>query len=300
MKRIVFVFALLLSALDANSQILYKISGNGLDKPSYILGTLHVMDGTFTDSIPGLDCAFEDVEQVCGEVDYSKVNLLSISIRSYLANYLPDSMRIDDCLDEQELDELNACLNEYYGLDLNNPIMYNQFKNLTPYAVAMQIANVLTADIYEPCKTTMIDEYMQNIARDGGKGVVALESWDFQIELMFGLYDGLDRGKELLMSYVRYSDEVRNSQIAMLEAYKMQNLDEIDYAIAQLIDVPYGHTEQEYNEIFKNRNLQWIELMPEVMSDKPTMFVVGAGHLTGKYSVLKLLKEEGYKVVAVK
>jgi uncharacterized protein YbaP (TraB family) len=36
------------------------------------------------------------------------------------------------------------------------------------------------------------------------------------------------------------------------------------------------------------------------MAEKPTLFVVGAGHLPGDEGVLELLKAEGYKVKAVK
>jgi hypothetical protein len=41
-----------------NAQLLYKISGNGLEKPSYIVGTYHLAPGNFADSIPGLKDAF--------------------------------------------------------------------------------------------------------------------------------------------------------------------------------------------------------------------------------------------------
>lgn len=40
--------------LGAQAQLLYKISGNGLKAPSYIIGTYHFADVKFTDSIPGL------------------------------------------------------------------------------------------------------------------------------------------------------------------------------------------------------------------------------------------------------
>ena len=36
------------------------------------------------------------------------------------------------------------------------------------------------------------------------------------------------------------------------------------------------------------------------MGEKPTLFVVGAGHLCGEKGVLKLLEEDGYTVEGVK
>lgn len=44
----------------------------------------------------------------------------------------------------------------------------------------------------------------------------------------------------------------------------------------------------------------WIEKMPSIMKETPTLFVVGAGHLPGTNGVLKLLKEKGYTVEPMK
>ena len=57
-----------LSILGINAQLLYKISGKDIKKPSYIVGTFHVAPASFVDSIPGLRAAMDEAEQVCGEL----------------------------------------------------------------------------------------------------------------------------------------------------------------------------------------------------------------------------------------
>ena len=52
--------------------------------------------------------------------------------------------------------------------------------------------------------------------------------------------------------------------------------------------------------LLDNRNKAWIEKMPAIMKDAPTLFVVGAGHLPGSNGVLKLLKQQGYTVEPMK
>ena len=42
----------LVAAVTVNAQFLFRISSNGQDKPSYILGTLHTLPGCLLDSIP--------------------------------------------------------------------------------------------------------------------------------------------------------------------------------------------------------------------------------------------------------
>ena len=59
-------------------------------------------------------------------------------------------------------------------------------------------------------------------------------------------------------------------------------------------------TKEEYAIMFDNRNADWVAKMPAIMSDKPTFFAVGAGHLPGEKGVLNLLKLAGYEVEAVK
>ena len=39
MKRIILSIALVLGTIGASAQLMYKISGNGLEKPSYVVGT---------------------------------------------------------------------------------------------------------------------------------------------------------------------------------------------------------------------------------------------------------------------
>lgn len=54
MKKILGVLLFIGLALNANAQLLWKISGNGQEKPSYILGTHHLAPLSIKDSIAGL------------------------------------------------------------------------------------------------------------------------------------------------------------------------------------------------------------------------------------------------------
>ncbi|MDD5784678.1 MAG: TraB/GumN family protein, partial [Prevotella sp.] len=62
-----------LSIIGLKAQLLYKISGKDLQKPSYIVGTFHVASSSFIDSIPGLRAAMDASEQVCGELDMKDI-----------------------------------------------------------------------------------------------------------------------------------------------------------------------------------------------------------------------------------
>lgn len=53
---------LLSLALGVRAQLLWKVSGNGLEKPSYIMGTHHLAPLSITDSIASLPQAMEQAE----------------------------------------------------------------------------------------------------------------------------------------------------------------------------------------------------------------------------------------------
>lgn len=59
---------LLSLALGVRAQLLWKVSGNGLEKPSYIMGTHHLAPLSITDSIASLPQVMEQAEQVYGEI----------------------------------------------------------------------------------------------------------------------------------------------------------------------------------------------------------------------------------------
>ena len=103
MKKLLMILAAMMISLASNAQVLYKISGNGLKKPSYLIGTIHVIKGSFLDTIPGANRVIDEVEQVYGELDMRHISnqdtLLSIAKMMMLP---PDSVATE-IMTEQEL-----------------------------------------------------------------------------------------------------------------------------------------------------------------------------------------------------
>lgn len=81
MKKLILLVAAFLSSMLSQAQVtetpskledalLWEISGNGLQKSSYLLGTMHTVEFNFMfDSIPGIRKVLSAVEQVATEVD---------------------------------------------------------------------------------------------------------------------------------------------------------------------------------------------------------------------------------------
>ena len=55
-------------------------------------------------------------------------------------------------------------------------------------------------------------------------------------------------------------------------------------------------TPEEDAMLLSDRNRAWMEQMPKMLADAPTLVVVGAVHLVGDEGLLSLLRQSGYTV----
>ena len=104
MKRISTIVMLLAAVfVSVNAQLLYKVSGGNLKKPSYIVGTFHLAQASFADSIAGMREAMAQTEQVYGELDMQQMMSAEGSQKLMQAMMLPDGKTLKDILTAEEL-----------------------------------------------------------------------------------------------------------------------------------------------------------------------------------------------------
>ena len=282
---------------SANAQLLYKISGNGLKAPSYIVGTYHLAPAAFADDIKGMSEAFAAVEQVYGEVDMSKAHSSQLAMMS--AMMLPEGKYVSDMFSDEEMERINAYVRKNMGMDLNNSMLREQLGRMRPSVLAMQLGVLQYIKVtpnFNP--NALIDDHFQKEARKRGLTVGGFETVEFQMELLYGEVSEDDERKALL-KLVDDNETVLKEMQAMTDAYfsfDMEGIKTITFNSLESGDM----THEQFSKMITDRNHNWVEAMPDIMANKPTLFVVGAGHLPGDEGVLELLKAQGYKVKAVK
>lgn len=282
---------------SANAQLLYKISGNGLKSPSYIVGTYHLAPASFADEIKGMKEAFAAVEQVYGEVDMQDAQASQMAMMQ--AMMLPEGKYVSDMFSAEEMERINAYMLKTMGMDLNNPMLREQLGRMRPSVLAMQLALLQFMKItpnFNP--NDLIDNYFQREARKCGKGVGGFETTEFQLELLYGERTDEEEREELLR-LVDDNEAMLQEMHDMTNAYFSFDINGIEAVTMRSVETGDMSVE-EFAEVITNRNHRWVEAMPEIMAAKPTLFVVGAGHLPGGEGVIELLRAEGYKVKAVK
>ena len=301
MKKILLLAAVLIAGFATNTpaQILYRISGKGLESPSYIVGTYHLAPASFADSIPGMKTAIDGTQQVCGELDLMDAFKPENAARLMKAQMLPEGVTLSSLFTAEQLERLNALLLEVMGSNLKDEAFAAQMEKMTP--VALSTTLTLTAYIkqtpsFNPME--LIDNYFQTLAMQSGKSIKGFETVDFQMEVLYGA--PLEKQANDLICLVDHFDDANEMANLVTTAYFTQNLQQIDEVMEQESEMDCGTTEEEEETLIYNRNRNWVDMMPEMMVEKPTLFVVGAAHLCGEKGVLNLLEKAGYTIEGMK
>ena len=288
MKRILTLLALSLLCLTSNAQLVWKISGNGIKKPSYILGTHHGCPFTYCDSIPGLMKAFDKVDNIIGEINM--IELAEMSPERMQKMQAMMMMPADTSLLSLFSTEEAAKVNEWLGKKMGASL--EMLSVMKPMTIMVTVQNKEMMEVIPEIATmTTIDKYMQTLGQRKGKTIGELETADYQMELLYG--NSLEEQADALLEMIDHGDSKGLLQ-QLTNAYKSQNLDTLWKVFQEQM------TGYEYDAIVKVRNLNWEKQMKELLPKQSTLFVVGAGHLPGESGMINLLREAGYKVKSVK
>ena len=288
MKRILTILALSLLCLTSNAQLVWKISGNGIKKPSYILGTHHGCPFNYCDSIPGLMKAFDKVDNIIGEINMIEFSEMSPERMQKMQAMM--MMPADTSLLSLFSTEEAAKVNEWLGKKMGASLEI--LSVMKPMTIMVTVQNKEMMEVIPEIATmTTIDKYMQTLGQSKGKTIGELETADYQMELLYG--NSLEEQADALLEMIDHGDSKGLLQ-QLTNAYKSQNLDTLWKVFQEQM------TGYEYDAIVKVRNLNWEKQMKELLPKQSTLFVVGAGHLPGESGMINLLRKAGYKVKPVK
>lgn len=293
MKKILMTWAAVLCCLGpAQAQLLYKISGNGLKEPSYIVGTNHTAAISFVDSISGLRRAMNDTQQVYGETKMGSFDLTNEELDKFML--LPDGLTLDSLLSADEMKRLSAFMVDSCKMDSDDVELYLDLKPL-PLAIYLCYLRDGFKETLTSNGGTLFDDYFQKEALAQGKEIGGLETAKF---LLICEKISLERQKQMLMCTVDHHKRPEEKG-STLKTYYSQDIEAIWKEFNDHIDEDCAFTSQEAAMLCTVRNYAWMEKIPTLMSSKSTLFTVGCLHLPGPDGVLNLLRQAGYTVEAV-
>lgn len=294
MKKIIGALCFICIALSANAQLLWKVSGNGLEKSSYIFGTHHLASYRIMEKIEGLTTAFDETTRVVGELKMSDMQSPEAMQLMQQKMKMTGNQTIKDLFTDDEYAMVNKFVKENMQFDLAH------IPKLKPAFITNNIVLLLymkNVKGYDPKE--QLDIYFQTKALEKGKAIHALETLEFQMNLLFDSMP-VERQAEVLACMLSDVDKTLTDTQKLADAYMAQDLKTI-LELAQKKDgTKCDPLPGELEALVDNRNVVWMEKLPDMMKEESSFVVVGALHLVGDKGLIHLFKKAGYTIEPVK
>ncbi len=277
---LLFVFSIVQSQ-DLENSLLWKISGNDLESPSYLYGTFHLLcpdDLAFSELT---EQALKISEQLALELDFDDPGLMG-ALQAGM--FLKDGATAKDYLTEDEY----TLVAEFFSTNLGMP--FEALASIKPFFLSS-----MTMLFFLDCQPGSPEQEFANRAGELGMEVIGLETVEEQLAFVDNI--SLEDAAKMLVEGIEDQDEGQEMTSKMVTTYLAGDLEGIEDIIESYMDDEYA----EFNEdLLIKRNLKWLPKFEELMREKSTFIAVGAGHLTGEQGMIKLLRKAGYKLEAVK
>jgi uncharacterized protein len=272
------------STSDANT-LLWKISGKGLSKPSYIFGTMHMICANDIELSDSLKNAIKNSDKVYLELDMD--DMMQMMSAMMHMNMRGDTS-LSDLLSADDYKKVKDFFDDHSGL-----IPFSLMERMKPLLIESMVM-----EQSDQCDDMIIiEQLIMEEAKKHEKEIKGLETFDYQL----GIFDRIPY-KLQAQQLVKMVDDAKsgknddkNEMKILTDAYRKQELNKMDDltkddpGIAGFTDI-----------LLYDRNANWSKKLQDLMINNSLVVAVGAGHLPGKKGVLNLLREAGYKVEPVK
>jgi len=270
---------------NTDNTLLWKISGNGLKKPSYLFGTIHMLcadDAVLSDSLKNV---IKKVQEVYFEVDLDNMfEMLGVMSKMKMKG----DTTLQDLLSEDDYKKVKN--------------YFESKESMLPFSMLETYKPMLAASTLQqggmPCEATaMMEQVIMQEAKQYGKSIKGLESMGYQASVLDNIPYKLQADQ--LVSYIdnaNKGDGEDKELTEIMNAYRNQNLQKLEEMLMKSDPSISNYTDI----LLYNRNENWIEKLKKLLPEKSILIAVGAGHLPGKKGCISLLRQAGFKVTPVK
>ena len=271
---LIFGIMLILAGCSSPKALLWEISHDSLENPSYLYGTVHVIGESDFIMHENAETALSASEQLVLELNPTSPDVQSELIK---AMAMTDGQTLQSILGD-DFDAVAAVFADSFNLDLN------QLNRIKPFFVASMIIPKLLNEAAKSYELVFIEK-----AVGLGIGIAELETVADQV----GALDQMSHEEqaEMLRTTAFEIQEQREMFKYLVELYHQEDIKKLNKASVELSDM------QDFEAaLLTKRNQNWIPLIETFIKEKSSFIAVGAAHLAGDEGVIKLLKEAGYKL----
>jgi uncharacterized protein len=262
-----------------NKTLLWEITGNDLQKPVYIYGTMHLLCAKDALLSNNLKQIVQNADEIYFEIDMDDIGEL---LTGFKQGKMKNDTTLADLYSSDEYQRIKDFFDHHgMGMELQ---MLNKMQPM-----------LISALVYQailPCEQADgIELSIMQLAHRYKKEIKGLETAAFQASVLDNIPYAA-QAKELLYS-IDSAKSTASETEEMVKLYKEQDLDKLlDYSLK----TEAGTTTEIQDIMINQRNKNWVNQFSVIAKNKSLLIAVGAGHLGGEAGVLTLLKEKGYKL----
>jgi len=274
-----FLSTFLINAQQLENSTLWKISGNGLEKSSYLFGTIHITcDATLDQDVKK---ALDETTQLVLELDMDDP---SMPTKLMTGMYMKDGKTLKDFVSTEDFVAIDSLFINQAGMSIN------MMQNIKPFFLSSMLYPKMI-----DCPMESFELELMKVTKEQNEEVFGLETIEEQLQV-FETIPYEDQVADLIRMAKDNLEYDKATFADLLDVYKSENIT----AMLDMMDDETNQTTAKHQDILlKNRNIKWISKIEEFTKQQSTFFGVGAGHLAGEYGVIKLLRKAGFTVSAV-
>ncbi|WP_136667633.1 TraB/GumN family protein [Flavobacterium sp. H122] len=259
-----------MQSVENEKSLLWEVSGNGLEKPSYLYGTVHMICEKDYILKPKVTEAFAKTTKLALEINMSDPNEMSNMQKAAMGTEL-----LSKKLSPAQLAELETILQKQAGISV---------KQVDNYSM-LTIMSLLSIKSFGCQNLKFYEMELVSKAKETNKPVMGLETVNDQMN-----YLGKSFPDNQMLKYLKTISETETQKL-------VQNyIKEDAMAIYKEVVNPESMDANGKKWLLDIRNANWVKQMPELMKKESVFFAVGVAHLGGELGVIQLLKKAGYTV----
>jgi uncharacterized protein YbaP (TraB family) len=284
MKKIVlFLFVLAFFQSEAQQSLIWEISGNGLTKKSYLMGTLKFI-GEKEFYLPKKTTELikqAEIFAIEDEVDHHAQHELNTALHFPKGQSLADVMSPEDYKSVREIFEKE--------FKINSATFDKKYSHIKPLPLSIIMTRLSLGE-----KVKFYDIELLLIAKKHDVTAYSLEPIEREAEAL-NAFNMDDQVKALVHSVNNFATQKAEFKKLMAD-YRTADLQEIfDYTLH-----PLENNARFVEEFYYKRNEEWLPKIEKMMNEDASFIALGISHLEGDRGILKLLEQKGYKLTELK
>jgi len=266
--------------IQAGSHCLWRVQSETTSV--YLVGSVHLLKADNYPLSPAIEKAFRDSQRLVLELKLDDVNPQNQG--TILAKgRLDPGTTLEGIVSPKTYGMLRERVKQV-GIPVQ---ALDPFK---PWVAALMLTTLKLKQLgYDP--QYGVDHYFTRKAKQEGKEISGLETFEFQIDLFDRL--SLPEQESLLLQTISELDVMEREFNDLVRAWVQGDT----AALEKILLASFRDFPEIYRRMVVDRNRAWAgEVEKMLAGNEKTIVVVGAGHLVGKEGLAELLRAKGYAV----